>query len=153
VSEILHNRDVRHGLLEVDWLGEVYPAPYPDDPYSTRFAMRNLAAVWPNFLEVGITKAVVTMTLENHQEMNALKAALSPSDVIVVRLEASSATRAERIRRRELGTLLNHFLEKTDPLARQMQYLRIGDLAVANDDRTPQDVANEILSRLGWLEQ
>src|SRR3712207_4409895 len=64
MSEILHDLDVRHALLEVDWLGEVYPAPFPDDPYSTRFAMRNLAAIWPNFLEVGITRAIVTMTLE-----------------------------------------------------------------------------------------
>jgi predicted GTPase len=69
MSEILHERGIRHGLLEVDWLGEVYPAPYPDDPYSTRFAMKNLAAIWPNFLEVGITRAIVAMTLENHQEL------------------------------------------------------------------------------------
>lgn len=47
MSEILHDRGIRHGLLEVDWLGEVYPAPYPDDPYSMRFAMRNLARSGP----------------------------------------------------------------------------------------------------------
>lgn len=89
VSEILHDRGIRHGLLEVDWLGEVYPAPDLDDPYSTGFAMRNLAAIWPHYLEVGITRAIVTMTIENQQELDDLKAALPSADVTVVRLEAS----------------------------------------------------------------
>ena len=151
MSEMLHERRIRNGLLEVDWLGEVYPAPYPEDPYSTGFAMKNLAAIWPNFLEVGITRAVVAMTIENPQELEDVKAALRSADVTVVRLEASRHTRAERIKRRELGALLHHFLEKTDPLAKQMEYLGIGDLVVENDARTPQEVAAEILTRVEWL--
>lgn len=151
MSEILHERHIRHGLLEVDWLGEVYPAPYLEDPYSTRFAMRNLAAIWPNFLEVGITRAIVTMTLENHQELRDLRTALSSSNVTVVRLEASSEVRAERIKKRELGTLLKLFLEKTDPLANQMAFLGIGDFVVRNERQKPQEVAEGILNRLGWL--
>jgi dephospho-CoA kinase len=152
MSEILHDLGIRHGLLEVDWLGEVYPPPDPDDPYSTRFAMSNLAAIWPHYLEVQISRAIVTMTIENHEELDALKAALSSADVTVIRLEASAETRAERIRRRELGALLDHFLVKTDPLARLMQSLEIGDLVIQNDGHKPQAVANEILTRLGWLD-
>lgn len=151
MSEILHDRGVRHGLLEVDWLGEVYPAPDPDDPYSTAFAMKNLAAIWPHYLEVAITRAVITMTIENQRELEDLKAALPSADVTVVRLEASQQTRAERIKRRELGVLLDLFLEKTDPLAKQMECFAIGDLVVENDNRTPQDVAAEILTRIHWL--
>jgi adenylylsulfate kinase-like enzyme len=95
MSEILHDRGIRHGLLEVDWLGEVYPAPYPEDPYSTRFAMENLAAIWPHYLEVAITRAIVSMTIENRQELKDLKAALPSAELTVVRLEASPQTRAE----------------------------------------------------------
>jgi adenylylsulfate kinase-like enzyme len=151
MSEILHERGIRHGLLEVDWLGEVYPAPYPDDPYSTRFAMKNLAAIWPNFLEVGITRAIVAMTLENHQELGDLVTALGSPEVTVVRLEASPETCAERIRRRELGNLLDLFLEKSTPLAAQMECFKIGDLVVDNENRTPQAVADEILRSIRWL--
>src|SRR3712207_2742000 len=150
MSELLHERGVRHGLIEVDWLGEVYPAPYPDDPYSTSFAMKNLAAIWPNFLAVGITRAIVTMTLENHDELRALKAALPMTEVTVIRLEASSETRASRIASRELGSLRGLFLAKTDPLADQMRALGIGDAVVRNDGRRPQEVAEEILGSLGW---
>src|ERR687893_577173 len=76
MSEILHDRGIRHALIEVDSLGEVYPAPYPEDPYSTRFAMKNLAAIWPHYLEVGITRAIVTMTIETDEELKDLRAAL-----------------------------------------------------------------------------
>lgn len=151
MSEILHDRGVRHGLLEVDWLGEVYPAPNPDDPYSTSFAMKNLTAIWPHYLKVAITRAIITMTIENHQELEDLRAALHPAKVTVVRLEASPQTCAERIRQRELGALLDHFVEKTGPLAEQMKCLGIGDLVVENDNRTPQDVAAEILTRIHWV--
>lgn len=150
MSEALHERGIRHGLIEVDWLGEVYPAPYPDDPYSTRFAMKNLVAIWPNFVDVGITRAVVTMTLENEQELRALTTALQGADVTVVRLEASQETRVSRIQRRELGNLRALFVAKTEPLARQMRRLGIGDVVVENDERRLQEVAEEILGSLGW---
>lgn len=68
-----------------------------------------------------------------------------------MRLEASPETRAERIKRRELGTLLDHFLDKTGPLAEQMERFGIGDLVVENDQRSPQAVADEILRRIDWL--
>jgi dephospho-CoA kinase len=151
MSEILHERGIRHGLLEVDWLGEVYPAPNPDHPYSTRFAMKNLAAIWPHYLEVGITRAIVTMTLENLQQLEDLKVALESADVTVVRLEASPKTRAERIKRRELGNLRDFFLKKTGPLAEQMERFGIGDLVVENDRRSPQAVADKILRLVRWI--
>jgi dephospho-CoA kinase len=151
MSEVLHDRRIRHALIEIDSLGEVYPAPYPEDPYSTRFAMKNLAAIWPHYLEVRITKAIVTMTLEKRDELAALVSALDSADVTVVRLEASAETRADRIRSRELGNLLEPFLQKTSPLAEQMQRLGIGDLVVNNDNRSPQEVAGEVLKSIGWL--
>ena len=151
MSELLHDRGIRHGLLEVDWLGGVYPAPDPDDPYSTAFAMKNLAAIWPHYLEVGITRAIVTMTLEDLEELADLRTALGSPALTTVRLEASEATRAERIRRRELGELRQLFLEKTGPLAEQMERFGIGDLVVGNDKRTPQQVATEILTSIGWI--
>ena len=77
--------------------------------------MENLAAIWPHYLEVAITRAIVSLTIENHQELKDLKAALPSAELTVVRLEPSPQTRAERIRRRELGSLLDHFLEKTGP--------------------------------------
>jgi hypothetical protein len=68
-----------------------------------------------------------------------------------VRLEASAESRADRIRSRELGNLLDLFLQKTDPLAEQMRRFGIGDLVVNNDNWIPQEVANEVLSSMGWL--
>ena len=150
MSEILHERGIRHGLIEVDWLGQVYPAPDPDDPYGISLAMTNLAAIWPSFLEAGITRAIVTMTIENQAELSRLREAIG-AEPEVIRLEAGTAARRERITRRDQGSLRELFLAKTDPLARQMERLSIGTRVVANEGRSPDQTALEILETLAWL--
>jgi hypothetical protein len=149
-SEILHDRGIRHGLLEVDALEGVYPPPDPADPYSTDLAMKNLATVWPNFLGAGITRAIVTMTLENDAERDALLAAMGDPVATIVRLEASQEAREDRIRRREFGELRELFLNKTGPLAEQMRCLDIGDVVLYNEEE-PRLVATRLLEELGWI--
>ena len=149
-SEILHDRGIKHGLIEVDWLEGVYPAPDPSDPYSTAFAMKNLRALWPNFLEAGITRAIVTMTLENRQELNDLLAALgNPPDATVVRLEASQAVREERIKSREFGALRELFLAKTGDIEAKMRRYGIGDVVLENEEE-PHRVVSRLLEEIGW---
>ena len=149
-SEILHDRGIRHGLIEVDWLEGVYPAPDPSDPYSTAFALKNLATLWPNFLKAGITRAIVTMTLENRQELHDLLAALGDPEATVVRLEASQSVREERIRRREFGALQELFLEKTDDIEAKMKRFEIGDVVLENETE-PHPVAVRLLEEIGWI--
>lgn len=153
MSELLHERGIRHALLEVDWLGEVYPAPDPSDPYSNHLGMKMLATIWPQFLEAGITRAIVTMTLENQQELDNLDAAMGHPPVTVVRLLASSETRKERIAAREFGSLKDLFLEKTDEIENKMDGFDLGDIKIPNDNRSPLDTAQEALARLGWIER
>jgi len=33
ISEELHERNIRHALLDLDWLGQVYPVPEGHEPY------------------------------------------------------------------------------------------------------------------------
>lgn len=151
MSEILHERGVRHALVEVDWLGEVYPAPDPSDPYSNDLAMKMLSTIWPQYLEAGITRAIVTMTLENQQELDDLAAAMGQPPVTVVRLLASPETRKERIAAREFGSLKELFLEKTDEIEDKMDCFELGDVIVGNDkDRSPLETARDALEGLGW---
>ena len=151
MSEILHEQGTRHGLIEVDWLGEVYPAPDPSNPYSTDLAMKVLSSVWPHYLGAGITRAIVTMTLENREELRDLLAAMESPPATVVRLLASQTTREERIKAREFGNLRDLFLEKTADIEYQMDCFGIGDFSVENESRLPHASATEILQRLGWI--
>ena len=150
MSELLHEQGSRHGLIEVDWLGEVYPPPDPTNPYSTDLAMKVLSSVWPHYMGAGITRAIVTMTLENHDELRDLLLAMGSPPATVVRLTAAHATRQERIKAREFGNLRDLFLHKTADIDRKQECLEIGDLVVENDERLPHATAAEILQRLGW---
>ena len=151
MSEILHERGTRHALIEVDWLGEVYPALDSEDPYSNDFAMKILRTIWPLYLETGISRAIVTMTLENQQELDDLVAALGSPPVTVVRLVASQQTREDRIRAREFGNLRDLFLQKTGEIEHNMECFDLGDILVHNDNRLPPATAQEVLEKLGWV--
>lgn len=152
MSEILHERGIRHALIEVDWLGEVYPPPDDANPYGNDLAMQMLATIWPQYLAAGITRAIVTMTLENKQELDDLIAAMDSPPATVVRLLASPETRRRRIEDREFGYLKEMFLEKTGEIEDQMNCFDLGDLVVTNDnDRSPLETAREALKGLGWV--
>ena len=151
MSELLHEAGIRHGLVEVDSLGEVYPAHDPADPYGEALAMQMLATLWPQYLAAGITRAIVTMTLENTKELMRLLEAMGSPAATVVRLDASGRTRAARIKQREFGNLRSTFLEKTDELGTRMAQLGIGDVIVDNDDRSPVDTARDVLRQIGWM--
>ena len=150
MSEILHDAGIRHALIEVDWLGEVYPAPDDSDPYSNDLALQMLRTLWPQYLDAGITRAIVTMTLENQQELDDLTDALGSPPVTVVRLLVSQAERERRIEAREFGSLRELFLEKTGEIETQMDCFDLGDVLVRNDDRSPLKTAREALAGLGW---
>jgi predicted kinase len=149
-SEILHARDIRHGLIEVDNFGGVYPSPDPHDPFNNEFTMRNIATLWPAYLDAGITRAIVTMTLEDHDATDELLAALASPPATVVRLDASQETREERIKRREFGDLREVFLERTGFLAEKMASGGIGDIVLTNEEE-PRLVATRLLEELGWI--
>jgi adenylylsulfate kinase len=149
-SEILHARGIRHGLIEVDNFGGVYPPPDPNDGFNNEFSMRNIAALWPAYLDAGITKAIVTMTLESHDDTDELLASLGSPPATVVRLEASQGVREERIRQREFGDLRDHFLKRTGFLAEKMEAAGIGDIVVTNEEE-PRLVATRLLEKLGWI--
>ena len=151
MSEILHDEGVRHALLEVDWLGEVYPPPDPTDPYSNELAMTVLSSIWPHYLGAGITRAIVTMTLENPEELGALLRAMETPPATVVRLIASQETRESRIKTREFGNLRDLFLAKTGEIHDKQECFELGDIIVENESRLPQVTATEILQRLNWV--
>ena len=150
VSEVLHGQGIRHAILELDWFGELYPPPDLEDRFNLALAHRNLAAVWPNFVAAGATKAVVTATLESRAELDGLKGALGGVDLTVVRLTTSPEAIAERLRARERGRLLDDFLDRTLVLEANFQQIELEDFTVSNDGRPAWEVAEEIVELLRW---
>jgi adenylylsulfate kinase len=149
LSELLHTKGMRHGLIDLDWLGQVYPPPNPDDPYSLDLAFKNLEAIAPNLIEGGAEFFVIGATLTSRQELDGLRRALGGMSVTVCLVQASRETIANRIRQRELGYLLNDFLNRTDALAQEIEAAGIHDFVVTNEGGIAE-VAAELLGKLGW---
>lgn len=149
-SELLHERGLRHALIDVDWLGQVYPPPAPGDPYNMALSLGNLAEIWPNYLAAGITYAVVSATLEKEEQLDGLRAAMPGWELTVVRVTARPETIAARIRRREFGNLLEDFLARTDDLAKTIEQAKLDDFSISTDDRPPMEAARDLVERLGW---
>lgn len=151
LSVVLHEAGIRHALLDLDWLGQVYPAPDADDPFSTGLVAENLALIWPNFLAAGARYAIVAGTVESRQQLDELRRALPGVDITVCLVVASSDLVKERIRDRDRGRLLDDFLARTDGLAQTIEKARMHDLVVRNEDQPPEAIAQETVMKLGWL--
>lgn len=148
VSERLHERGERHGLLDLDWLGQLYP-PRETDPYDLGLALENLAAIVPNFVARGIETLVMAATITTSSELRGVRSALIGFGVTVGLVTASSAELARRIGARDSGRLRADFLARTDALADQIRRARLEDFTVENRDGALDAAVDQVMDRLG----
>ena len=150
ISLILHERGEQHALLDSDGVSQCYPGD-PSDPYNTRLAFDNLAAIWPNFLARGIRYAVLAHLIERASELDEIQQALPGAAVTVVRVVASPSVCAERLRAREISpTMLERHLRRSPLLDRALDDLAVETLRVSNEGRSIRDVGMEVVELLGW---
>ena len=69
-----------------------------------------------------------------------------------MRLTASPATILGRLRLRDSGQELEEHLRDSIEMTRVMDREGMEDFAVANDDGSPGQVAQEVLQRVGWID-
>jgi adenylylsulfate kinase len=145
LCEILEQDRVPVAVIDLDWLGWVSISP-PQGPND--LIAENLKSVLPNFRASGIDRFVLSRTITNAAQAEAIRSALPETSLQVVRLRASRATVADRLTRRDDGvTLEKHLAESVDFEAAAPG---IEDYTVTNEDRAPREVAHEILRRSGW---
>src|SRR5579883_1981374 len=63
VSELLEEAGVAHAFVDIDALRWCYPGT-PGDRFRVALAMRNLAAIWPNFRAAGAERLILAEVLE-----------------------------------------------------------------------------------------
>ncbi len=150
ISEILHDRRIRHALIDLDWLGQVYPVPETHDVYGYELALQNLSDIWPNFMAAGVTHAVIAGTILNSDHVSRLQLVLPGVELTVVLIEARTEIRKARIRARTKGALLNDFLRRTDAVAAEIKAASIHDTSMTNDHDSPGEAATKLLDDLHW---
>jgi chloramphenicol 3-O-phosphotransferase len=153
VSDRLHEEAIQHALLDLDWLGQVYPPPDRGDPYNETLAITNLRVIWPNFVHTGIRHVILAATVITRPQLDRLDAAMPGCSLTVVRVVARPETVAGRLAGRDSGRLLEDFLRGTDAIAEEIERAALESFHVRTDDQVPEEVAEEILGRLGWLDE
>ncbi len=136
--------------MDLDWLGWLHLRSSAIT--ADQLIARNLAAMWPNLREAGMAYAVLARAILGREGLQALRAAVPDTDLVVVRLTASPATIEGRLRRRDSGQELEEHLRESIEMTRVMDREGMEDFAVANDDGSPGQVAQEFLQRVGWID-
>jgi len=136
--------------VDLDWLGWLHVRRSAIT--ADQLIARNLAAMWPNLREAGMAYAVLARAILGREGLQALRAAVPDTDLVVVRLTASPATIEGRLRRRDSGQELEEHLRESIEMTRVMDREGMEDFAVANDDGSPGQVAQEVLQRVGWID-
>lgn len=112
----------------------------------------NLASVWANFRAAGARFVVAAAVIESVALRERYTQSLAGCDVRVVRLTADADTVRNRLRQRDTGPKLEQHLRALDRHGPPPTETAVEDFTVRND-RTPADIATEILVRAGWADQ
>ena len=142
-----------HAVVDTDELDRIFPPP-AHDPHKTLLTRRNLAALWANLRAAGAPRLIVIMVAASlGYELPHLREAVPREEITAVRLRASEGTLLERLRRREIGSGLEHHSRRAIEQARLMarQDDRDGLLVVETTAKTVPEVAREVLCGAGWL--
>jgi gluconate kinase len=150
IGHVLEQQGKSAAVVDLDWLGwlKMRSSAHSAD----QLIARNLAAIWPNLREAGMRYAVLARAMLGRVDLDALQIAVPEADLVVVRLTASPSSIERRLRQRDSGHELEEHLRESMEMSRVIDRLALEDIAVANDNRTPQEVAREVLQRVGWID-
>lgn len=149
IAERLQVLGLPHALVDLDFLRWCYPRP-PGDPFHTALGYSNLAAVWRNCREAGARWLIIADVVEERAALADYHAAIPGAQITIVRLRAPLAVIFERIEHRNTGATPEWDRDRAGVLVAQMERDKVEDFAVETTDRSPEEIALEILARTGW---
>lgn len=150
VSTLLEDAKVPHACVDIDALRWCYPGP-PNDRFRVGLAMRNLAAIWPNFQAAGARRLVIADVIESVDDLAGYAVAVPGAEITVVRLRAAVQTLHQRLRGREHGASLEWHLNRAPELAAIMDRAACEHVLIDTEGKDSTTVAQEVLERVGWL--
>lgn len=143
---LLCRQEVRHAVIEGDYLDLAYPAPWEH-----HLAERNLAAVWANYRALGYERLIYTNTLAPLHATELAAAIGNDPRVTAVLLTASAETAYARLSGRESGDELREHLVRSDAAAIRLDTECPPEVVrVSTDGRTSPEVAARIRRLLPW---
>lgn len=149
LGEILAGRDIPHAVIDVDYVRNFHPAP-DDDPFNSRLAMQNIAAMAENFRRAGARCLILAEVVEHPGLARGYGELIPGSDVHVVRLDVPMDLLMARLDARESAATIAWYRNRSRELQGIMEERRIGDLVIDVGERSIDDVAVEIAEAMGF---
>lgn len=149
ISVQLEGRGVAHTFVDLDTLAMTFPRP-ADDPFASRLACTNLRDIWTNCAAAGSRNLIVARVIESPRHVAEIQAAVPGSVATVCQLRASDETLVARVGRREIGSEYEWHANRAVELAQSLPATAPPDFFVDTEGRAVPDIANDIVSRVGW---
>lgn len=150
LHETLVEKDIRHAVIEGDYLDLAHPAPHLESP-EEGLSEQNLSRMWQAYKSLGYSRLIYTNTVAV-LSVETLTAAMGDDPLVTaVLLRSSDEKAAERLDRRRLGAGDSALPGRNAETAR-----RLDDEApdsvhrLETDGLSPPDVAAELLALTGW---
>lgn len=149
VARLLREAGIPGAFMDLPALGNGWPAP-PDDPWNERLIHANLACMWANFHTAGARRLVLCRVLEARSLLRHIETAVPGARIIVARLRARLELLHSRVQAREAADP-SWYLGAATYLTEKLETAAVEDYTVDNQDRSPTEVAVEVLRVAGWL--
>ncbi|PSL00878.1 AAA domain-containing protein [Murinocardiopsis flavida] len=150
VSAQLQGEGRAHCHIEGDTMDQIHPAP-PGDPHRSAITERNLAAVWANYAALGRRLLVYPNTAAVLDADLVVRAMGGSVAVTAVLLQADPATVRARLARREIGSQLDHHVERSAWMAGHLaENAPRGTVRIRTDGRSVADIAHEARRAAAW---
>lgn len=158
MGAVLAEAGIAHVAIESDELDRVFPKPGAEElaplaPGARDVSQLNLAALWGTYRALGHTRLIMSdVMLHVGFDKSWILAAIPDARITVVRLRAGDETLLERLDRRETGAGRDAQIERSLRQAKRMTDEPVsGFIVVETDDRTPAELAGEVLGKTNWL--
>jgi Zn-finger domain-containing protein len=96
-------------------------------------------------------RLLLARAVERRDELERIRAAVSAKKITVCRLNASLGKMQERVAARDSGQLQRRYVARVAELNAVLDRAQLEDFSVVNEGRSITEVAQEMLTRSGWL--
>ena len=147
-SDILALRRIVHAAIDLDALGLAH---LPSAASTDGVMYRNLQSACENYAALGVMRLLLASAVEDRATLELCCSAVSAQNTAICRLTASIAEMQQRVKMRETGMLQQQFVDRVAILDAILDRARLEDFTVVNQERSVNDVAQEMLVKAGWI--
>jgi len=148
IHEILSSAEIPNAFIDLDQLTYCWP---PKGRFNNDTLFEALSKLWAIYKSAGATRLVLARVVEKPDALERYEHALGSCSFTIVRLKAAEHVRTSRIVHREFGDSLQWHLKRSVELEKILDGTSLNTFTIDNDDKTPDQAAQEILDTIGWL--